>query len=783
MSRKDPYAEFNTAKPVQGKAATKDPYAEFSGQVAVEEPEEGKRSLGATGSWEEPDAAQKLQINHPYLSMPLTAPAKIGRGAIDALYGGTVGLAKTVASPPSTPEEIRLEASSPGIGGAALIAAKRLLIDPGRAEYQKAKESPTTLGRVAHKAAAFTPVVGPMASHLYERGVTEGDPLGAFGEAATMYLMGKVGSEATGAIAKNRASPNVHAEINALSTLAKPAKNQAPQSIASESQHFIKRAIEEAGEDPATFQLSKNDISNPKADQYGDLYRGGTAEQAEKFAKAYDIELDPNNPTPISSMVMERAVEIADRPIQKVTQAFAQQRVPVVKAKIIAGLQKLAQGNVDKPLKDAYNSMIQMAMDGGDTVADINALKVHANKEINRVYKMLPQQAINASASPSFAWKDVGDLVRQHLYPELERLQGPEGGAQLRAAGRKEANVINMRDGVMENWTEAAKEHAESMQQSKFKYVMKGQSEQAHIAPRLKSAQTVSAVSRAWYGRPMPLKEFNQRFTQGIGVGSSFLPAEYKAAWKPPSISPTLAGDQGALAPFGEGPSQPTHPFMPEKGLTEISTTQGTPAEPLGSNRYGSKGDYSNPLVEYADTIRQRMMNEFGKQMPKRPPLENMQISTVEAYIRRLQDRGVKLREVKEKQLAFGERATPQWTGNPKQPGEFFPGKQGPMREPLLDEHGMPTSEGGRILKEIRDYRRQSQLFGIDQTKPAVPKFAPSIDGVLISTQDLKTTLNEIQVYLKNNPTSGQRSQLMLDSIDLLREINRRYAASQVNKK
>ena len=117
----------------------------------------------------------------------------------------------------------------------------------------------------------------------------------------------------------------------------------------------------------------------------------------------------------------------------------------------------------------------------------------------------------------------------------------------------------------------------------------------------------------------------------------------------------------------------------------------------------------------------------------------------------------------------FGQSSTPQWTGQPGKPGEFFPGKRGLI------------AEGPEGAKQVRDYRQQQQLFSIQQTPP--PRWQPTLRETS-TLKDLIDMRNEIVSYLaRSNPQGKARAEYINDVKAIQVEITRRQQARRAGPK
>lgn len=151
---------------------------------------ETKPSHGASGSWE--PTWESVAVDHPITS----ALPRFGKAAVDAAVAGATGLYHAAVDP-STEKDTIDGHQLPF----TLRTAKRLLVDPSQEEFEKLKdtvnEGTPTVGRAARAVAhgvGMVPIVGPMASHLYQTARDKGIPE-ALGEGAALYLAPKVSSE------------------------------------------------------------------------------------------------------------------------------------------------------------------------------------------------------------------------------------------------------------------------------------------------------------------------------------------------------------------------------------------------------------------------------------------------------------------------------------------------------------------------------------------------------------------------------------------------------------
>lgn len=126
---------------------------------------EQKRPAGASGSWQMPPKPNPYEAAARVVVEPV---AKLGMGVTEGARGlaGMPGAIMDAAGrPPETESEQLINAGAGGLG----LAAKRMIVDPQVAEYEKGKASDTLLGKVQHYLAAGAPMVGPYASYLIDK--------------------------------------------------------------------------------------------------------------------------------------------------------------------------------------------------------------------------------------------------------------------------------------------------------------------------------------------------------------------------------------------------------------------------------------------------------------------------------------------------------------------------------------------------------------------------------------------------------------------------------------
>jgi hypothetical protein len=353
-------------------------------------------------------------------------------------------------------------------------------------------------------------------------GIRESDPYKMFhGLGKTFALTkplaeaGAAGVKALDVASAKRAIIPVKSQIDNLSTLIQPglARGVSPTPVAKSTQKFLREAANRIG-------IESTDIMTKKSGKYdltGNLERGLTDEMHRSLNLPRDI-LD--NPKPVQIHLIDTAVDIAHEGMASIMEKFDQVQVPTVQAEIAAELNKLSKAytNLDPALSRAYSSLeAQVLSEEGATVGGLNRIKMHSNKEVQRLTDMLPGPEMHASATPIWAQRTLGQLVRDKLYPKLQSFM-PEQEAQLiRRLGAEEANVIRGRDGMYVSFAQAAGENAPAALQSYASHVLQGIRGRVRFGATSPGLYATESVGALFKGR-QPLREFNKRLQQGIGA-------------------------------------------------------------------------------------------------------------------------------------------------------------------------------------------------------------------------------------------------------------------------
>jgi hypothetical protein len=431
---------------------------------------------------------------------------------------------------------------------------------PGRALAGQAEEGKSVLSApqgINRVSSALSSLLGGdpgksiMSSRAGDYGGAWADKWGIPFSAGILGLVSELVPKKTGPIPTERGQFRMMQKIMGKDWLpAKPAEHAAR---ATEFQTTLKQAAEEVvkGGDPG---LKK---SLPGASVFG----------GEPQVNVMDA-VSRGNQTALD--IAERAVDITNRPIEKVMETYGNHRVaPSVKSAVINELKKQAAATADDGVRAALENRIQKVQ-AAETYNDLNRLKEHANKEARALYGGNKGEAINASAQTVYAYKLTADAIRESMYPELQRLTKPGSGINLIELGKREADAITFRDGMQDIYAkEIIPDQANFETQNFLSYVFGGSREGGHS---LYSRQIIRRGAEKAGVFPPPAGEFNLAARKAIGaVGEGATP---ETVTRTPGVKGVRDVSPKALPP---GPSGPFFEFDVTTGPTrEVGARPGT---------------------------------------------------------------------------------------------------------------------------------------------------------------------------------------------------------------
>ena len=646
---------------------------------------------GASGSWAEATPTEQFQVDHPLLSAPVTALARFGKGAVDA-----VGAFKDAFTKPAQPGEEKFV----GYGGPFGLAASRLFIQPHLQQIEKAQTAPTLSERFGHTLAASIPMIGPFAAGLTEQ-MLSGEVPEALGGLAAGYVLPKAGGEVLG---MRRGGPKLGAppsesSISAASTMIESGvKNDLVNSYAEQSIPIWKQAAAELGKTAEQFPARTG--------------RGEAGKRAVRTGGEHAIQ------------IADHAVEIADRPFQDVLRNYGKSTIErpgvpehlTVKGRILGELDTAIAENANNPALARAIKELRGRVEKAKTFNDLQSLKVLANKKGSALFDKSLGQQINASADAAYSWKVLGDTIRAEMYPELSNLSGID----LSKAGRLEGIVMDARDGLRKHfYTDVLNPHNKRMQQNYWQYVRDGGS----LARR-------SLVKRMFLVEPTPAGMFNQRFQQVMG-GEFPAPTGMPPARPPAPLAPqTLAGAAQDLVPF-TAPPELNAPGQ----LNLFSAPAGATSRGIGEGIFG---------------VQQRAAREARMAPP--PTLAG-------AGQELLPSGGPGL---------FAAPSTPV-SGNPHL--DYLT----QLRQQAAYRAGAPVPEKGQLslMRGMAESAAPESTMGIRQTPI---RFNPT-KRETYTMADLRSMVDEINAFIRNNPSHPQVTELMRDVEAVRHELNRRVEA------
>jgi hypothetical protein len=342
-------------------------------------------------------------------------------------------------------------------------------------------------------------------------------------------------------------------EVSALQSLAPRAvTGLGPADAAArtaEIQSILKQVAAEQGITDATIRRDLAQAEHaPATDLVGDVGRGNQ--------RVFDL--------------VKGAVDFAHRPLDAVMRRFGKQPAAGTPMMVSQDLYAKAAevGKVNPPLSKALRALADKAR-AASTFGELNDIKVHANKMADDLYSPIPGKQINASAEAAYAYRAAADAIRQRMYPALQQASG--GTLDLSALGRREADAIALRDGVMEHYYSQVAPAQANMGAANFlEYTLAGEGAPGH-----------SYYTRHMAGRGLEKAgvipggggKMNKTMRRGIGkIGEGMTP-EAVVEGQPPAaattngIPPPPGGESAIDEATRGGPGTPP-PTAPDTSQT-----------------------------------------------------------------------------------------------------------------------------------------------------------------------------------------------------------------------
>jgi len=240
----------------------------------------------------------------------------------------------------------------------------------------------------------------------------------------------------------------------------------------------------------------------------------------------------------------DHMVDISERPLNAALDVYKDIRTPEVQQAVVRDLLNKANeyadlnGNgKDAALAKALRGTAQDIQERGGTVGGLNDFKAHANKEINTMFGKSTGQQIAASAQSAYAYRIAADAIRDHLYPEIQKMGGPD----LSMYGQRESSAIQARDGIYDTYyNHAAPEQASRLSKTYLEYLTEG------------SLFEHKLVAKGTGLYKTPLGRFNEVFNRALGKpGEGFEPESVTTT--PTTYEPSL-GNKMLPPPPGAQP-------------------------------------------------------------------------------------------------------------------------------------------------------------------------------------------------------------------------------------
>lgn len=395
--------------------------------------------------------------------------------APDPRTGAEVAYDQTLAIPSGTPGIVT------GIPG-AIAGAGKLVYDTITGNAQSAAETGIGMAKSALEPIT-TPIRGGIAladamglKPAIRGALTVADPSGAsrrimdasttptpqefesaasnLGAEITGAALGKLGAKVNEPFAARRAvaadAANTARSTNSLAVLSSPGVKAAGRDVrfvAESTAPWLRKAFDKVGINPSNIPTSGSTKNAPT----GALTVGGTMEDIDKLVKYKNAKLKPGETTIKASDIKSIPLEMADimvdeihAPIESAVKQFDKVAAPQLIDKIASDLHAMGQSALDAGQMNLYFKLSEKVRNA-KTVGDIMELKVFANKKAAPIFdKRSPSAAAEATAQSSFAYRDLGDVIRAETYPWLES-RGVKGMIEQ---GRLEADALDIKDGI-----------------------------------------------------------------------------------------------------------------------------------------------------------------------------------------------------------------------------------------------------------------------------------------------------------------------------------------------
>ena len=210
--------------------------------------------------------------------------------------------------------------------------------------------------------------------------------------------------------------------------------------------------------------------------------------------------------------ISAKAADIADRPLAKLIDTYGKESAGDLGEQIGQSLDEAASKTVDDGLRKSLREMAQKVR-GAKTLADLNEIKSHANKEAAGLYSNVPGKEIANSASTTYAYRLGADEIRARMYPRLQQLAGSGSGIDLSELGRRESDAIATRDGMYRTYYSQIAPEQASKEALKFGEYVFGEGPDHSLYTRHFLRRGAEAAGIL----PGPAVTFNRMAGRGLG--------------------------------------------------------------------------------------------------------------------------------------------------------------------------------------------------------------------------------------------------------------------------
>lgn len=292
--------------------------------------------------------------------------------------------------------------------------------------------------------------------------------------------------------------------INSLTTLSRSgikSSGTMPQAIAETVQPHLSYTAQRLGVSPEAIPI----VEGAKNAPIGTLLKGADDATHARVAKALGYKAGDVRSVPI--MLTEEMVKDIHAPSKAILNNYANENLATVSKQVANDLRREAANTPPTSLRNELEFLAD-EVSKAQLTHELGTLKEMANKKSAALFdKSTPGAEATATAQSAFAWKLLGDKIREYMYPELES----RGAVGLAEQGRLEAKAWDVRDGVFREWATAAGDQAPAALQSWLSRFGKDLVQAAYFP---KGA--AMSAGKKWLSGEQPMQTFNRLFRDSI---------------------------------------------------------------------------------------------------------------------------------------------------------------------------------------------------------------------------------------------------------------------------